>query len=97
MAPGRPQPGRLEVRYNHEAMNPGTRLGPYEIISLLGAGGMGEVYTGRDSRGQREVANKAVPGSLRQDARAGTFRARDTSGGRAQPHQYPCHLRHRRP
>ena len=37
---------------------PGTRLGPYEIVSSLGAGGMGEVYLGRDLRLERNVAIK---------------------------------------
>src|SRR5262245_26650803 len=39
-------------------MNPGTRLGPYEIVSLIGAGGMGEVYKARDTRLDRFVAVK---------------------------------------
>src|SRR5712691_3555768 len=46
---------------------PGTRLGPYEIHSLLGAGGMGEVYRARDSRLQRDVAIKVLPRALAQD------------------------------
>jgi serine/threonine protein kinase/Tol biopolymer transport system component len=46
---------------------PGTKLGPYEIISLLGAGGMGEVYRARDTRLGREVAIKVLPESLSQD------------------------------
>ena len=45
-------------------ISPGTRLGPYEIQSLLGAGGMGEVYRARDSRLQRDVAVKVLPGAL---------------------------------
>src|SRR3954464_11618631 len=45
----------------------GTRLGPYEIHSLLGAGGMGEVYRARDSRLQRDVAIKVLPKALAQD------------------------------
>jgi Tol biopolymer transport system component len=45
----------------------GTRLGPYEIVSTLGAGGMGEVYRARDTRLQRDVAVKILPRSLTND------------------------------
>jgi dipeptidyl aminopeptidase/acylaminoacyl peptidase len=45
----------------------GMRLGPYEILAFLGAGGMGEVYRGRDTRLGREVAIKLVTGSLSAD------------------------------
>jgi hypothetical protein len=51
------------------ALAPGTRLGPYEILNLIGAGGMGEVYRGRDTRlrGAATVDSKAerCPGGLR--------------------------------
>src|SRR5271169_4214636 len=46
----------------------GARLGPYEIVSPLGAGGMGEVYRARDSRLKREVAIKVLPQALSLDA-----------------------------
>jgi hypothetical protein len=49
-------------------LTPGTKLGPYEIVSLLGAGGMGEVYRARDSRLRREVAIKVLPQELSLDA-----------------------------
>src|ERR1019366_1177735 len=43
------------------ALAPGSKLGPYEIQSPLGAGGMGEVYRARDTRLEREVALKILP------------------------------------
>ena len=48
----------------------GTRLGPYEIVSPLGAGGMGEVYRARDTRLHREVAIKVLPERVAGDADA---------------------------
>jgi eukaryotic-like serine/threonine-protein kinase len=46
---------------------PGTRLGPYEVLSPLGAGGMGEVWRARDPRLGREVAVKVLPASFSSD------------------------------
>ncbi len=46
---------------------PGSRLGPYEIVSSLGSGGMGEVYRARDSRLGRDVAIKALPEEFARD------------------------------
>src|SRR6202166_2555598 len=45
-------------------IQPGTRLGPYEIFSAIGAGGMGEVYKARDTRLDRIVAIKVLPTHL---------------------------------
>ena len=50
------------------ALTAGTKLGPYEIVSPLGAGGMGEVYRSRDPRLKREVAIKVLPQALSLDA-----------------------------
>src|SRR6202451_3500641 len=49
------------------AFNAGTRLGPYEILAPIGAGGMGEVYRARDTKLDRDVAIKVIPPALAQD------------------------------
>ena len=48
-------------------LKPGTFLGQYEILSLLGVGGMGEVYQARDSKLNREVALKVLPEQFARD------------------------------
>jgi TolB-like protein/Flp pilus assembly protein TadD len=49
---------------------PGTKLGPYEVLGALGAGGMGEVYRARDPRLERDVAIKVLPGEMAADPQA---------------------------
>ena len=46
----------------------GTHLGPYEVLSAIGAGGMGEVYRARDSKLGRDVAIKVLPEAFARDA-----------------------------
>ena len=49
------------------SVSAGTRLGPYEILAAISAGGMGEVYKARDTRLDRAVAIKILPASLASD------------------------------
>jgi eukaryotic-like serine/threonine-protein kinase len=48
-------------------LNTGTRLGPYEVLAPIGAGGMGEVYRARDTKLDRDVAIKVLPAAVAQD------------------------------
>lgn len=48
-------------------LQPGTRVGPYDVTEVIGAGGMGEVYRARDARLQRDVALKVLPDALGAD------------------------------
>ena len=57
----------------HMQLQPGARLGPYEVLALIGAGGMGEVYQARDTRLDRRVAVKVLTPELASDPE---FRAR---------------------
>jgi eukaryotic-like serine/threonine-protein kinase len=49
------------------ALNPGTKLGPYEVVAPAGAGGMGEVYRARDTPLNRDVAVKVLPAAYSRD------------------------------
>src|SRR5256712_12285850 len=49
------------------ALTTGTRLGPYDVLALIGAGGMGEVYRARDTKLNRDVALKVLPDAFALD------------------------------
>lgn len=74
------------------ALTPGTKLGPYEIESLLGAGGMGEVYRARDTRLDRTVAAKVLPSHLANNAEARARFEREARAISALNHPYICQL-----
>ncbi len=75
----------------------GSKLGPYEILGQIGAGGMGEVYRAKDPRLGREVAIKVLPPSFSQDAdRLRRFEQEAKAAGRSQPPEHHRRLRHRR-
>src|SRR5271169_1082346 len=70
----------------------GTKLGPYEIQSPLGAGGMGEVYRARDPRLDREVAIKVLPASLSSDAFLKQWLEREAKAISKLSHPHICTL-----
>ena len=74
-------------------LNPGTKLGPHEILSLIGAGGMGEVYKARDIRLDRIVAIKVLPAHLadRPDLRERFEREAKTIASLNHPHICTLH------
>ena len=85
--------------YNHAtlAITPGARLGPYEIVSPLGGGGMGDVYRATDTRLERVVAIKVLPDGVTASPQLGTFSAGGAGSLSAQPPQHLHDLRRRQP
>ena len=73
-------------------LTPGLRLGPYEIVSPLGSGGMGEVYRARDTRLDRSVAIKILPHHLSADAAAKSRFEREAKTVSALNHPNICSL-----
>jgi serine/threonine protein kinase len=67
-------------------LTPNTRLGPYEIVAPLGAGGMGEVYRARDTRLDRDVAIKVLPDRTARDEQALSRFRRETKALAALSH-----------
>jgi eukaryotic-like serine/threonine-protein kinase len=71
----------------------GTKLGPYEIQSPLGAGGMGEVYRARDTRLDRDVAVKVLPANLSCDPNLRQRLEREAKAVSKLSHPHICTLR----
>src|SRR5512147_1610164 len=71
---------------------PGARLGPYEVVALLGAGGMGEVYRARDTRLDRDVAVKVLPAGSVGNAQAESRFDREARAIAALNHPNICAL-----
>jgi eukaryotic-like serine/threonine-protein kinase len=80
------------VRGDFALLNSGTKLGPYEIVSPLGAGGMGEVYRARDTRLGRDVAIKVLPQQLTQNADAKQRFEREARAVSSLNHAHICTL-----
>jgi len=74
------------------ALAPSTRLGPYEIISAIGAGGMGEVYRARDTRLERVVAIKILPSHLSSNPQARERFDREAKAISSLSHPHICQL-----
>jgi serine/threonine protein kinase/Tol biopolymer transport system component len=73
-------------------LSPGLRLGPYEIVAPLGAGGMGEVYRARDTRLDRSVAIKILPSHLSCDPELKSRFEREARTLSSVSHPHICHL-----
>jgi serine/threonine protein kinase/TolB-like protein len=73
-------------------LSPGSRLGPYEILAKLGAGGMGEVYRARDPRLDRQVAIKLLPAGAAADPNARERLRREALAAAALDHPYICKI-----
>src|SRR5690349_14716273 len=81
-------PGRVTVM----SLAIGTQLGPYEILGVLGEGGMGEVYRGRDSRLGRDVAIKVLPAALTHDSTARERLRREAIAAASLDHPFICKI-----
>ena len=81
--------------YNHAqrmGLTSGIKLGPYEIVSPLGAGGMGEVYRARDARLDHTVAVKILPAHLSESPEARQRFDREARAISSLSHPNICHL-----
>src|SRR5713101_4838545 len=73
-------------------LSPATRLGPYEIVAAIGAGGMGEVYRAKDTRLDRTVALKVLPGHLTSSPKVRERFAREAKAISSLSHPHICAL-----
>ena len=73
-------------------LRPGSRLGPYRIEGLLGAGGMGKVFRGTDTRLNRQVAIKVLPSGVGRDSHARARLIREATAVAALAHPHICTL-----
>ncbi len=85
-------PLRRIISGSHLALTPGTRLGPYEILSALGAGGMGEVYRARDTRLDRTVAIKVLLSEVAGDPDLRSRFEREARAIAALDHPHICDI-----
>jgi serine/threonine protein kinase len=74
------------------ALSAGTRFGPYEVLDLLGRGGMGEVYRARDARLKRDVAIKVLPDGFATDPSGSHVSTRSRTARLAESSQHRRHL-----
>jgi Tol biopolymer transport system component/predicted Ser/Thr protein kinase len=74
------------------SLAPGTRIGPYEVVSMIGAGGMGEVYRARDTRLDRTVAIKILPSTIASDPAYRARFEREAKAVAALSHPHICPL-----
>jgi serine/threonine protein kinase len=80
------------VSVQAKPLSAGRRLGPYEILSAVGAGGMGEVYRARDTRLRRVVAIKVLPGKLASNPKARLRFEREARAVASLSHPHICAL-----
>ena len=64
------------IIHSELSLTPGSRLGPYEVVAQIGAGGMGELYKATDTNLKRQVAIKVLPTSVAGDAERRLLRSR---------------------